>query len=92
MESSDQQQQQDWQIMLHERSNKLSDEDRVRVQQFFESHYNPTPDQPIYKMKIHEERVNDPTSGQAIRKETFYLELDYSTFTSKQSKKVKQYT
>ena len=41
-------------------------------------------------MKLHEQRSNDPTNGQAI-KETFYLELDYSTFTSKQSKKVKRY-
>ena len=80
----------DWQILLNERSNKLSDEDRVRVQQFFENNYNPTPDQPIYKMKIHEQRGTDPTTGQDI-KETFYLELDYNTFTSKQSKKVKRY-
>ena len=92
MDSGDQEQQEDWQIILNERSNKLSEEDRVRVQQFFENHYNPTPDQPIYKMKIHEQRVNDPSTGQAIRKETFYLELDYNTYTSKQSKKVKQYT
>jgi len=83
-------QQEEWRILLQERSNKLSDEDRTRVQQFFQNHYNPTPEQSIYKMKLHEQRTNDPNSGQAI-KETFYLELDYSTFTSKQSKKVKRY-
>jgi hypothetical protein len=80
----------EWKVLLKERSNKLSEEDRVRVQQFFEAHHNPTPAQPVYKMKLHEQRTNDPKTGQAI-KETFYLELDYSTFTSKQSKKVKRY-
>jgi hypothetical protein len=44
----------------------------------------------VYKMKLHEQRTNDLESGQAI-KETFYLELDYNSFTSKQSKKVKRY-
>jgi hypothetical protein len=80
----------DWRLLLQERSNKLAADDRFRVQQFFEQHYNPTPTQSVYKMKLHEERGNDPTSGQAT-KETFYLELDYNTFTSKQSKKVKRY-
>jgi hypothetical protein len=82
--------QEEWKLLLQERSNKLAPEDRVRVQQFFEAHLNPTPEQPVYKMKLHEQRTADPTTGQAI-KETFYLELDYSTFTSKQSKKVKRY-
>lgn len=78
-----------WQAIL-ERSNKLSEEDRVRVQQFYTNKYNPTPEETVYKMKLHEERTKDPATGQAL-KETFYLELDYSTFTTKQSKKVKRY-
>ena len=82
--------QQEWKVILRERSNKLSAEDKFRVQQFFENNYNPTPDQLVYKMKLHEARTADPQSGQAI-KETYYLELDYRTFTSTQSKKVKRY-
>ena len=75
---------------LQEKSNKLSDEDRTRIEQFFTMRHNPTPDQNVYKMKLHEERTTDPATGQDI-KETFYLELDYNSFTSKQSKKTKRY-
>jgi hypothetical protein len=81
---------QEWQVLLADRSNKLSSEDRFRVKQFFEEHYNPTPDKSVYKMKLHEERTHDHKTGAAI-KETYYLELDYTSFTSKQSKKVKRY-
>lgn len=81
---------QDWQVILKERSNKLSEEDRLRVEQFFTNRYNPTPNEPIHKMKLHEERTTDPATGQAM-KETYYLELDYNSFTSKQSKKIKRY-
>ena len=80
----------DWKAMLKDRSNKLSSEDRFRIMQFFEQKYNPTPDQPVYKMKLHESRTTDPSSGQAI-KETFYLELNYETFDHKTSKKTKRY-
>lgn len=80
----------EWQDILNGRSNKLSDEDRARVQQFFSNRHNPTPDQPVYKMKLHEERTTDPSTGQAM-KETYYLELDYANGTSKQSKKTKRY-
>ena len=82
--------QQDWRQMLKEKSNRLTAEDRFRVQQFFVDHFNPTPDQPTYKMKLHEQRTNDPNTGEPV-KETYYLELDYSTFTSRQSKKIKRY-
>lgn len=82
--------QQDWRSLLENKSNKLSSEDRSRVEQFFVDHSNPTPDQTQYKMKLHEERTNDPATGQPM-KETYYLELDYTNFTSKQSKKVKRY-
>jgi hypothetical protein len=85
-----QQSEQEWKVLLRERSNKLSDEDRSRVQQFFENQYNPTSEQPIYKMKLHEQRTVDSTTGKNI-KETFYLELDYQKNTSKQSKKIKRY-
>ncbi|KAL3928667.1 MAG: hypothetical protein SGBAC_012549 [Bacillariaceae sp.] len=82
---------QEWKILLRERSNKLSDHDRSRVQQFFENNqFNPSPEQPVYKMKLHEQRSVDPTTGKSI-KETFYLELDYENNTSKQSKKIKRY-
>jgi ribosomal protein L20A (L18A) len=82
--------QKDWRSMLQQTSNRLSDEDRIRIQQFFVQHFNPTPGQTVYKMKLHEERTTDPKTGNAV-KETYYLELDYSNFTSKQSKKVKRY-
>jgi hypothetical protein len=80
----------EWENILQGRSNKMDDTDRLRVKQFVEEKINPTPDQHTYKMKIHEQRGTDPETGQEI-KETFYLELNYDTFTSKQSKKVKRY-
>ena len=83
--------QQDWRELLREKSNKLSQDDRLRIAQFFTDHFNPTPEQLSYKVKLHEERTVDPKTGEQI-KETFYLELDYQTFTSKQSKKIKRYT
>ncbi|CAJ1934049.1 unnamed protein product [Cylindrotheca closterium] len=91
-EQQDQQQPQpEWKILLRERSNKLSDPDRSRVQQFFENNqFNPTPEQSVYKMKLHEQRSVDPATGKEI-KETFYLELDYEKKSSKQSKKIKRY-
>ena len=85
--------QQDWRQLLREKSNRLSDSDRVRIEQFFNHHggANPTPEQgSTYKMKLHEERTNDPKTGEPV-KETYYLELDYNNFTSTQSKKVKRY-
>jgi hypothetical protein len=82
--------QQDWRSLLENKSNRLSSEDRSRVEQFFMDHSNPTPEQTHYKMKLHEERTNDTATGQPM-KETYYLELDYTNFTSKQSKKVKRY-
>jgi hypothetical protein len=77
-----------WQSLL-ERSNKLTDEDRLRVEQFFTSRYNPTPDMPVYKMKLNEERSIDPQTGQFI-KETLYIELDYQTGGYKMSRKIKK--
>jgi hypothetical protein len=79
-----------WQQILQEQSNKLSVEDRSRIEQFFSNHHNPTPEQTLVKMKLHEERIEDATTGQQM-KDTYYLELDYTTFTSKKSKKTKRY-
>lgn len=83
--------QQDWREMLQLRSNRLSEEDRLRVQHFFVHHFNPTPEQTIVQLKLHEERTTDAKTGDPV-KVTYYLKLDYSNFTSTQSKKVKRYT
>ena len=69
---------QDWQSLL-EKSNKLNDPDRLRVQQFFTNRLNPTPGVMIYKMKLNEQKMIDPQTQQPC-KETLYLELDYDTF------------
>ena len=87
-----------WQTLLRDRANKMSGDDRVRVEKFFTTTNAaersalllPSEGGPVYKMKIHEQRGKDPVSGQEI-KETFYLELDYDTGASNQSKKVKRY-
>jgi hypothetical protein len=79
----------DWRQLLQLKSNRLTDEDHLRVQQFFEEHRNPDGAE-TYKMKLHEERIQDPSTGEQV-KETYYLELDYRNFTSKQSKKIKRY-
>lgn len=86
-------QQLDWKQLLQQRANKLSDDDRRRIQMFFEERRNPTPSagDPKYRVKLHEERTTDPNTGEPI-KETYYLNLDYSTWTSNQSKKRKRYS
>lgn len=82
--------QQDWRKLLQQKSNRLSEDDRLRVQQFFLNNFNPTPGRNTYKMKLHEDRTHDAKTGDPV-KETYYLELDYDNFTSTQSKKVKRY-
>ena len=79
-----------WQSLLH-RSNKLSSDDRIRVEQFFTTNprYNPTPEISVYKMKLHESRTDDQQRNQTI-KETLYLELDYGTGAYKMSRKKKE--
>ncbi len=87
-----------WQTLLRDRSNKMSGDDRARVEKFFTASnatersalLSPSEGGPVYKMKIHEQRGKDPATGKEI-KETFYLELDYDTGASNQSKKVKRY-
>ncbi len=80
---------QSWQSLLVS-SNKLSPDDRLRVEQFFTTNprYNPTPNMNVYKMKLHESRTDDQLTNQTI-KETLYLELDYGTGTYKLSRKKK---
>lgn len=80
-----------WQKLLNSKSNRLTESDRERIQLFFQSRTNPTPEQSIYKMKLHEDRINDVSTGKPTMKETYYLELNYNNYTSKQSKKVKRY-
>lgn len=84
-QSSHHHRQQDWREMLQEKSNRLTPEDRTRIEQFFRRHFgsNERPSGAV-KIKLHEERLPD-------RKETYYLELDYDSWTSKQSKKTKRY-
>jgi hypothetical protein len=82
----------DWKDMLRQRSNRLSDDDRHRIQLFFLQRSNPTPNdgETVHRIKLHEERASDPFTGLPI-KETYYLELDYGNYTSRQSKKIKRY-
>ena len=87
-----------WRSLLSDRSNKMSGDDKIRVEKFFTTTNAaersallvPSEGGPIVTMKIHQQRGTDPETGQEI-KETFYLELDYATGASKQSKKVKRY-
>jgi hypothetical protein len=80
----------EWRELLAEKNNKLTEPDRHRVEQFFLYQINPRPEELTYRMKLHEERGIDPNTGDPV-KETYYLELDYTNFTSKQSKKIKRY-
>lgn len=71
-------------------TNKMSDDDRLRVEKFVGRQHNPTPNQSMYKMKIHEQRGTDPNTGEGV-KETYYLELQYNDFSHKMTKKLKRY-
>ena len=77
-----------WEQLL-ERSNKLEAGDRERIRQFFVDRFNPTPDIPVCRIKLHEERTTEQDSGVQV-KETLYLELDYNTFGFKKLKKTKK--
>lgn len=72
-----------------EKSNRLSAEDRERVRQFFVDRANPTPDVPVYRLKLHEEKYAEPGTELTV-KETLYLELDYNTFGFKKLRKIKK--
>jgi len=76
-----------WHQLL-EKSNKINPADRARVEQFFTNQYNPTPNENVYKMKLHEEKTMQP-DGSTV-KETLYLELDYTTFGFKKLRKIKK--
>jgi hypothetical protein len=81
----------DWRKILAEHCNKITDADRERVRQFFEDRVNPTPNDPnhVYRLKLHEEQSVEE-AGTTV-KVTYYLNLDYTNFTSKQTKKRKEY-
>ena len=81
-------QQLDWRSLLATKSNKLTPDDRRRIQLFFEARQNPTPTQSTYRVKLHEERIED--NGETV-KWTYYLNLNYADWTSTQSKKRKKY-
>jgi hypothetical protein len=92
--SSPQRKVEDWRKILSEHCNKITDADRERVRQFFEDRINPDGDtmsnnnNNVYRLKLHEEQSVE--SGRTV-KVTYYLNLDYSNFTSKQTKKRKEY-
>jgi dipeptidase len=92
--SSPQRKVEDWRKILSEHCNKITDADRERVRQFFEDRVNPDGDtmsnnnNNVYRLKLHEEQSVE--SGRTV-KVTYYLNLDYSNFTSKQTKKRKEY-
>jgi hypothetical protein len=78
----------DWTQHL-EKSNRLSAEDRERIRQFFVDRINPTPDIPIHRLKLHEEKFSEAGTAVTV-KETLYLELDYNTFGFKKLRKIKR--
>jgi hypothetical protein len=78
----------DWTQHL-EKSNRLSQEDRERVKLFFVDRVNPTPEVPVVRLKLHEEKTVEPETGLTV-KETLYLELDYNTFGFKKLRKIKK--
>ncbi|KAL3798821.1 hypothetical protein HJC23_004609 [Cyclotella cryptica] len=84
-------------VSLLEKSNKLSDEDREKIQEFFRNQSSTIPDVASegnssngqWKVKLNEERTIDPVSGESV-KETLYLELDFTTRQYKKTKKIKR--
>jgi len=78
-----------WKQLL-DGSNKLSQEDRIRIEQFFTTKYNPTPDVQLYQIKLHDEKkmLEDQKT---VVKETWYLELDYRNMKSRKFRKTKKY-
>lgn len=91
-----QQPQQSWESLL-EKSNKLSDEDRARVNKFFQRRASSnTPPlasggdgSNVWKVKLNEEKTVDPQSGEVV-KETLYLELDFQSLGYKKTRKIKR--
>jgi len=94
-EQKSHEQQQGWESLL-EKSNKLSDQDRQNIHEFFENRKtaNPIPSadpngDSVWKVKLNEEKTVDPQTGEVV-KETLYLELDYRTFGFKKTRKIKR--
>jgi hypothetical protein len=82
---------------LLEKSNKLSDEDREKIHEFFRNQSSTNPHVAVdgdssngqWKVKLNEERTIDPASGESV-KETLYLELDFISRQYKKTKKIKR--
>lgn len=89
---------QGWESLL-EKSNKLSDDDRQNIRQFFENRsLNPTnplfrpavtDESGVWRCKLNEEKTVDPQTGESV-KETLYLDLDYNTLGYKLTRKIKK--
>jgi len=85
-----------WEQIL-QKSNKLSEEDRQNVQQFFADRSATNPpnvggggdDANTWKVKLNEEKTVDSQTGEVV-KETLYLEMDYRTFGYKKTRKIKR--
>lgn len=82
---------------LLEKSNKLSDEDREKILEFFRNQSSTHPHAAAdgdssngqWKVKLNEERTIDPATGESV-KETLYLELDFISRQFKRTKKIKR--
>ena len=87
-----------WESLL-EKSNKLSDDDRQNIRQFFEQRtLNPTSqlvrpegtdESGVWRCKLNEDKTTDPQSGELV-KETLYLDLDFNTLGYKKTRKIKK--
>ena len=87
-----------WESLL-EKSNKLSDDDRQNIRQFFEQRtLNPTSqlvrpegtdESGVWRCKLNEDKTTDPQTGELV-KETLYLDLDFNTLGYKKTRKIKK--
>ncbi|KAL7455619.1 hypothetical protein ACHAWC_007159 [Mediolabrus comicus] len=87
-----------WESLL-EKSNKLSDDDRQNIRQFFEQRtLNPTSqsvrpegtdESGVWRCKLNEDKTTDPHTGELV-KETLYLDLDFNTLGYKKTRKIKK--
>ena len=87
-----------WESLL-EKSNKLSDDDRQNIRQFFEQRtLNPasqlvrpegTDESGVWRCKLNEDKTTDPQTGELV-KETLYLDLDFNTLGYKKTRKIKK--
>uniref|UniRef100_A0A7S1BIZ4 Uncharacterized protein n=1 Tax=Corethron hystrix TaxID=216773 RepID=A0A7S1BIZ4_9STRA len=81
--------QESWRALLVQ-SNVLSDEDRRRIEMFFTTQTNPTPEKKTFRIKLHQEKRPDDSGTGGVVRETLYLELDYETFGYKKLRSTKK--